>query len=209
MNQKNNVIDITGTIVTPFTFSHEVYGEKFYSVGVQALRESGNIDTLNVVISSKIIDVSKDMYGTKVDLYGQLRTRNETINNKTHLQVYLFVQEIELFNELVHAKGLFDKNLVELDGYICKTPVYRKTPKGRAIADILVAVNRPYGKSDYIPCIAWGRNATMSERLGIGQHIQLKGRLQSREYEKKLSETESETRIAYEVSINNIDIVEG
>ena len=135
-------------------------------------------------------------------MFGQFRSYNRHEENKNKLVLSVFVREVNL---LESEDEIQRPNSIFLDGYICKEPVYRKTPLGREIADLLLAVNRPYGKSDYIPCICWGRNARFAESFAIGGHIQLWGRIQSREYQKKIDENEYEKRIAYEVSVSKME----
>lgn len=199
--QTKNQVTICGTISSKPTFNHEVYTEKFYNFNVEIKRLSENTDTIRCVISDRLVDVSKFDEGSQVKITGKLRTFNEKKENeKVSLQVYVFVDSIE---EIEEIKTI---NSVYLDGFVCKKPTYRQTLSGREIADILVAVNRPYGKSDYIPCICWGRDARyVSNEVEVGQPIRIKGRIQSREYIKKISDTESITRTAYEVSASVVE----
>lgn len=202
---KNNQITVIGNLVFEFSFSHEVMGERFYTTKLSVKRKSGNADILPIVVSDRLVDVSKEWTGRIVRVSGQVRTYNKHEENKTHLILSAFAREFEEIQELPFMDF---KNDVFLDGFICKNPIYRETPLGRKVADILLAVNRPYGKSDYIPFIVWGRNAVFVNNLEVGAHIKVHGRLQSREYQKKINEYESETRVAYEVSISRIEVVE-
>ena len=199
----NNVVEVMGKIVSQVTFSHEVYGEGFYSFTIEAARLSDNADLLPVTISERLIDKELLTIGTVVDIKGQLRSYNNYNNKKNKLVLTIFVRQIEIIQEQVEI----NPNKIFLNGYICKPPIYRVTPFGREIADILVAVNRAYNKSDYIPCIAWGRNAKFAGNLKVGENIKLWGRIQSRKYQKKNGE-DVEEKIAYEVSISKLDITE-
>ena len=199
---ENNQVSVSGEIVSGFTFSHEVFGEGFYMVDILVRRLSDSADQIPVMISERLIDVSGDYVGEYIRIGGQFRSYNRHEEKKNRLVLSVFAREVEFRDgELENAKT----NQIFLDGYICKPPVYRKTPLGREIADLLIAVNRPYGKSDYIPCICWGRNARFASGFEVGGHAQICGRIQSREYVKKLSETESERRIAYEVSVSKLE----
>lgn len=203
---ENNQVIIAGEIVSGFTFSHEVYGEGFYMVEVAVNRLSSNADYLPVMVSERLIDVRENYEGEYVCIAGQFRSYNRHEEKKNRLVLSVFAREISFTDE--PGEGT-KSNQIFLDGYICKEPIYRKTPLGREIADLLIAVNRSYGKSDYIPSICWGRNARYASGFAVGTHIQLWGRIQSREYVKKLNEFEAEKRIAYEVSVSKIDCLEG
>ena len=202
-NIKNNQVTICGEIAGEFVFSHEVYGEGFYLVDVLARRLSGACDAIPVTVSERLIDVTQNYIGQYVRVSGQFRSYNRRDADKTRLSLSVFAQELEFVEKLMD-----DVNQIFLDGYICKEPNYRETPLGREIADILVAVNRSYGKSDYIPCITWGRNARFTYGLDVGSHVKICGRIQSREYQKRISDTETETRVAYEVSVSKIEVEE-
>lgn len=196
MNRKNenNKVEIVGIFISNFQYSHSVLREKFYIANFKVNRLSENFDVIPILVSDCLIDINDDWIGKTLKISGQFRSYNQHKNNRNNLILSVFAQEID-------KSESYDNNYIFLDGYICKVPIYRKTPLGREIADILLAVNRPYGKSDYIPCIAWGRNARISSSLAVGTRIQINGCIQSRQYNKKLSETEYETRVAYEVSI--------
>lgn len=195
---------VAGEIISGFTFSHEVFGEGFYMVDVLVSRLSDTYDTIPLMVSDRIIDVDEDCIGRKVEAKGQFRSYNKHEETKNRLILSLFVREIEFIDDEYISKP----NHIYLDGYICKSPVYRMTPLGREIADVLLAVNRAYGKSDYIPCICWGRNARFAGKLAVGEHVAVWGRIQSREYKKKISDDEYETRTAYEVSVSKLEVVE-
>ena len=202
---ENNNVELVGEIVSDFRFSHEVYGERFYFVDVAVKRMSETIDYLPLLISEYLIDVNTNHIGEIIHVTGQFRSYNRHEEFKNRLVLSVFVREIEFIEEETEE---MKSNQILLDGYICKDPIYRKTPLGREIADLLVAVNRSYGKSDYIPCICWGRNARFAARFEVGVHVQIWGRIQSREYVKRLNEDEVEKRTAYEVSVSKIEYME-
>ena len=202
---ENNQVTIMGEIVSAFQFSHEVFGEGFYMVDVSVKRLSNSEDTIPVMISERLIDVTEDYTGEFIMVNGQFRSYNKHDELKNRLVLSVFAREVEFIEE--ELDGAKTNNIM-LDGYICKLPVYRKTPLGREIADLLIAVNRPYGISDYIPCICWGRNARFAQAFEVGNHVQVFGRIQSREYVKKLSETATEKRTAYEVSVSKLECLE-
>ena len=201
---ENNQVTIMGEVASPFTFSHEVFGEGFYMMDVNVKRLSNSEDRIPLMISERLIDVSQDYTGEFIMVSGQFRSYNRHDEQKNRLVLSVFVREVSFIEEELDGAKT---NNIFLDGYICKLPVYRKTPLGREIADLLLAVNRPYGKSDYIPCICWGRNARFASTFEVGEHVQIMGRIQSREYIKKLTETETEKRIAYEVSVSKLEYV--
>lgn len=202
---ENNQVTIMGQVATEFVFSHEVFGEGFYMVEVLVKRLSNSDDRIPLMISERLIDVTQDYTGEYIVAHGQFRSYNRHEEQKNRLVLSVFVREVEFVEEEPDGSKT---NSILLDGYICKEPIYRKTPLGREIADLLLAVNRPYGKSDYIPCICWGRNARYASGFEVGEHVQVLGRIQSREYIKKLSETETEKRIAYEVSVSKLECLE-
>ncbi|MBP3421147.1 MAG: single-stranded DNA-binding protein [Lachnospiraceae bacterium] len=202
MNE-NNKVTIMGEVVSEFTFSHEIYGEGFYLVDILVPRLSDSADQIPLMVSERLLDVKQDYRGEKIKVTGQFRSYNRHEERKNKLVLSVFVREWEFIDEVERSEMT---NHIELDGFICKEPVYRKTPLGREIADILLAVNRPYGKSDYIPCISWGRNARYANEFQVGSRCKVIGRIQSREYMKKLSEDEVEKRIAYEVSVSKLEV---
>ena len=202
---ENNQVTIMGEIASGFTFSHEVFGEGFYMVDVLVKRLSNSDDRIPLMISERLIDVTQDYEGEYIMVSGQFRSYNRHEEQKNRLVLSVFVREVEFVEEEMDGAKT---NSILLDGYICKAPGYRKTPLGREIADLLLAVNRPYGKSDYIPCICWGRNARYASGFEVGAHVQVLGRIQSREYIKKISEIETEKRIAYEVSVSKLEYME-
>ena len=196
--EKNNRVFIAGEIVSDAIFSHEIYGEGFYEFFVRVMRLSGQADILPVTMSERLIQGGMLCKGKSLCALGQFRSYNKLENGKSRLMLTVFVRE--LLPELPEK----NPNSILLSGYICKPPVYRTTPFNREIADVLVAINRAYNKSDYIPCIAWGRNARFVKNLAVGDRIAISGRIQSREYQKKLSDTESRTMTAYEVSVSKL-----
>lgn len=208
---ENNQVTIVGEIVSDFVFSHEVFGEGFYMVDVQVVRLSDSADIIPLMVSERLIDVKADYKGTYIEAIGQFRSYNRHEERKNKLVLSVFVREVNFVTE-EEAENTYIENAktnqIYLDGFICKEPVYRKTPLGREIADLLVAVNRPYGKSDYIPCICWGRNARFASTFEVGTRCEIWGRIQSREYVKKISEEETERRVAYEVSVSKLEVLE-
>lgn len=195
---ENNQVNICGKIVEELKFAYQISREGVYSTKIQVERLSNSFDVIPVLISEKLINVKEYYVGKTVQIKGQFHSRNYHKENKSHLLLYIFAEEIFL------EQNQNQENQIFLDGFICKQSAYRRTPLGREIADLLLAVNRPYGKSDYIPCICWGRNAKFAEKFKVGEHIQIWGRIQSREYIKRINKTETEKRIAYEVSINKL-----
>lgn len=201
---ENNKISVIGEVLTGFTFSHEVCGEGFYMMDIAVKRLSGQADILPLMVSERLLDVHQDYSGSTIEALGQFRSYNRHEGMRNRLMLSIFAREVRFMEEFTDYTKT---NRIFLDGYICKPPIYRKTPLGREIADILLAVNRPYGKSDYIPCISWGRNAHYASGLEVGDRVRIWGRIQSREYMKQLNGTESEKRIAYEVSISRMEEV--
>ena len=200
----NNQVTIAGEVVSEFSFSHEVYGENFYIVNIAVCRLSNSFDIIPVMISERLMDVTAYYRGCTLQAIGQFRSYNRHEETKNRLVLSVFAREAEIINI---DEGEQNPNHIFLDGYVCKHPVYRKTPLGREIADVLLAVNRPYGKSDYIPCICWGRNARFADQFEVGTHVQIWGRIQSREYQKKIDEEIYEKRVAYEVSVSKLEYI--
>ena len=182
---KNNQAVVAGEIISDFEFSHEVFGEGFYFVKLKVSRLSHSSDIIPLLVSERLIDVSQSHIGQFLEARGQFRSYNKHENNRNHLVLSLFVRELELIDSVENRKP-------------------RTTPLGREIADVLLAVNRAYGKSDYIPCICWGRNARYAGNLSVGSRIQLWGRIQSREYQKRVGENNVVSRVAYEISVNKM-----
>ncbi|WP_310603960.1 single-stranded DNA-binding protein [Anaerosporobacter sp.] len=201
----NNQVSIAGEVISEFKFSHDVFGEGFYTVDVSVGRLSNSSDVIPLMISERLMDVKKSYIGEYIEILGQFRSYNRHEESRNRLVLSVFVREVKICEEGYDSPK---PNYIFLDGYVCKQPIYRKTPLGREIADILLAVNRPYGKSDYIPCICWGRNARFAESFTVGGHIQVFGRIQSREYQKKVGEEDFEKRVAYEVSVSKLECIE-
>ena len=195
---KNNRVYVSGEIVSDGVFSHEIYGEGFYEFFVSVKRLSGQADVLPVTISERLIKGADIGRGSQISAIGQFRSYNKIDSGKSRLMLTIFVRE------LLEDAPEKNPNNILLSGYICKPPVYRTTPFNREIADLLIAVNRAYNKSDYIPCIAWGRNARFVKNLCVGDKVAISGRIQSREYQKRLSETDVKTMTAYEVSVSKL-----
>ena len=196
--ENNNKVFISGEIVSQAEFSHEVYGEGFYEMSVLVKRLSGQGDVLPVTLSERLIADKALKLGSTLNALGQFRSYNKLVDGKSKLMLTVFVRELLDFTPVKNP------NTIVLSGYVCKPPVYRTTPFNREIADILLAVNRSYNKSDYIPCIAWGRNARFAKNLAVGEKIAIAGRIQSREYQKKISEEDVRTLTAYEVSVSKL-----
>ncbi|MCL2403913.1 MAG: single-stranded DNA-binding protein [Defluviitaleaceae bacterium] len=205
MENSYNFVEVGGHILTDLVFSHEIYGEGFYRFDVEVERLSGAADALPVTVSERIIDKSTLKPGQHVLIRGQIRSYNNYVeaDRKNKLVLTIFARDIEFQPQAADV----NPNDVFLNGYLCKPPIYRTTPFGREIADLLVAVNRSYNKSDYIPCIAWGRNARYAGRLAVGDNIRLWGRMQSRQYQKRKDDGEVLEKTAYEVSTAKIEVV--
>lgn len=201
---KNNHVDLIGEIQSDLVFSHEVYGEGFYTFKLLVPRLSQNEDIIPITISERLIDISKSHIGELVEIVGQFRSYNRHLDGKNRLILTLFARELIFIGDEEITKN---PNYIFLDGYICKSPLYRTTPFGREITDILLAVNRPYNKSDYIPCISWGRNARFANEFKVGDRLKVWGRIQSRTYQKKVGKETFEEKVAYEVSITKMETV--
>lgn len=208
---ENNSLVLMGKVANEKTFSHEIYGEKFYQFSLSVPRLSGNADNIPITISERLFRDEDIAIGKNVKVNGQFRSYNGYENNKNRLVLTVFVKDIEFLpdgEEVLTDKDVVS-NEVDLTGFICKPPIYRQTPFGREITDILIAVNRAYNKSDYIPCIAWGRNARFCSKMPVGTEVKVTGRVQSRNYEKKYEDGTVEQRVAYEVSVSNLEVVNG
>lgn len=211
---ENNYLTLVGKVTGEKTFSHEIYGERFYVFNLSIPRLSGNADIIPITVSERLLKEETLTEGKKLLVKGQFRSYNSYENEKNRLILTVFAKDImevedneeDEENEMVRKEIV--TNEVVLVGYICKKPIYRQTPFGREISDILLAVNRAYNKSDYIPCIAWGRNARFCQNLEVGSQVKVVGRVQSRTYEKKFEDGTVQTRVAYEVSIGSLEVIE-
>lgn len=205
---ENNHLVLVGKVTSDKKFSHEIYGESFYIFDLEVARLSGNSDIIPITISERLILEKELEIGDKVAIEGQFRSYNSYENEKNRLILTVFAKDIKYLSE-EDEENSSEKvsNEVTLIGYICKKPIYRQTPFGREISDILLAVNRAYNKSDYIPAIAWGRNARFCQNIEVGTKVKITGRVQSRNYEKKFEDGTAQTRTAYEVSISSLEIV--
>ena len=203
---ENNWVSLVGRITTESKFNHELYGEGFYTFELDVLRLSKCYDKIPVIISERLIPIEMLEVGKCVKLHGQFRSYNSIGGNGRKLILMAFVRDIDIIDEdeYIHTK---DPNEIYLNGFICKLPMYRKTPFGREICDLLVAVNRQYFKSDYIPCISWGRNAKFAQYLHQGDNIKLWGRVQSREYQKKHENGQVTNNRAYEISVSKMELI--
>ena len=210
---ENNYLTLVGKVTGEKKFSHEIYGESFYIFNLEIPRLSGNSDLIPITISERLLKEDTLNEGKKLLVKGQFRSYNSYENEKNRLILTVFakdlieIEETEEVEENEMVKKDTITNEVVLIGYICKKPIYRQTPFGREISDILLAVNRAYNKSDYIPCIAWGRNARFCENMEIGTEVKIVGRVQSRIYEKKYDDGRVEQKVAYEVSIASLEVI--
>jgi len=195
--RENNKVSLTGKVTTVPAFSHTLFDEKFYEFMLEVPRLSEYSDTIPITVSDRLLKIGSLDIGSTICVNGQFRSYNKLLDGRSRLMLTVFARDII-------EPSTHNPNLIELKGYICKPPIYRTTPFDREICDMLIAVNRAYNKSDYIPCIAWGRNARFIKESTVGQKLQISGRIQSRSYVKKISDTESVTKIAYEVSIGKI-----
>lgn len=207
----NNHIILVGKVTSDKTFSHEVYGERFYIFKIEIPRLSGTSDIIPITVSERLLPAEDLKIGEKVVIKGQFRSYNTYVDNKNRLILTVFAKDLIPEDSFTEEQEEWEKqnisNEVVLNGYICKAPIYRQTPFKREIADLLLAVNRAYNKSDYIPCIAWGRNARFCQNIEVGTCVKIVGRVQSRIYEKKYEDGTSEERVAYEVSVGSMEIV--
>lgn len=201
----NNRVIVAGKMMEELEFSHSIYGEGFYKAFIGSPRLSDESDVLPITISERLLEGIELNKEDELTIQGQLRSYNMKVDGQNKLILVIFSRDLKIS---IDEKMSKNPNQIFLDGYICKNPMYRTTPFGREITDLLIAVNRPYNKSDYIPCIAWGRNARFSQNLEVGQRIKLWGRIQSRKYQKKFSDGEVVNKTAYEVSISKMDIVD-
>ena len=204
---ENNHLVLVGKIVSEQKYSHEIYGEKFYSFNLEVVRLSSTTDIIPITVSERLVTDFELEIGKEVEVEGQFRSYNNYENEKNRLILTVFAKEIKEKQENPEGEKEGVTNEVTLIGYVCKKPIYRQTPFGREIADILLAVNRAYNKSDYIPCIAWGRNARFCQKIEVGTEVKIVGRVQSRTYEKKYEDGTVETRVAYEVSIASMEVI--
>ena len=199
---QNNRVCLSGKIVSEPVYSHEILGEGFYDLNIAVKRLSGQEDIIPLTVSERLMENESFETGNLIGVIGQLRSYNKMVDNRSKLVLRVFVRELAAVDE-------DNPNTIEIDGFVCKQPVYRTTPFKREITDMLIAVNRAYNKSDYIPAIAWGRNARFAGNFQIGDRVQMVGRIQSRVYQKQLEDGTVEERMAYEVSISKLDVVEG
>ena len=199
---ESNKVILIGNLVSDFEYSHTIFGEDFYSVTIEVPRLSDIVDQLPAIISERLLTEQEFKIGDKVSLRGQFRSYNRKERDKSRLILNIFVKDIHIYEE---NEGKNNPNYIYLDGYICKPTVYRETPFGREICDLLLAVNRMYNKSDYIPCITWGRNARYAKNIQVGDRLKVWGRIQSRRYEKKMQNGEIVEKVAYEVSISKLN----
>lgn len=199
-----NALHLSGTVIGTPVVGHEAFGEKFYYLTLGVPRLSGAQDQLPVTLSERLLlDGAMLKEGDRLAIEGQVRSYNKIIEGAGRLLITAFAQRI------VEPDERENPNQVQLTGTLCKAPAYRTTPFGREIADMMLAVNRAYGKSDYIPCITWGRSARFAAKLSVGDKITLTGRLQSRAYQKQLPDGNVVEKTAYEVSVGHLELLEG
>ena len=198
---ENNQVTVMGEVVSDFSYSHEIYGEGFYMVDIKCTRLSDSFDIIPVMVSERLLDVTASYIGMLLCVNGQFRSYNRHEERRNRLVLSVFAREVKFIEEMEESSKT---NQIYLDGYICKEPVYRKTPLGREIADLLLAVNRPYGKSDYIPCICWQEDAERYADLKPGDCVELTGRVQSRQYVKAQADGRYDVRVAYEISVKKM-----
>ena len=207
---ENNHLVLVGKVTSEKRFSHEIYGEKFYIFDLAVPRLSGNADIIPITVSERLLSINDLQIDSKITVEGQFRSYNSYENERNKLVLTVFAKDIKFVEdqeaEIEVSKDVVS-NEVTLNGYICKKPIYRQTPFGREISDLLLAVNRAYNKSDYIPCIAWGRNARFCENIPVGTEVKIVGRVQPRTYEKKYEDGTVETKVAYEVSVSSLEVV--
>ena len=190
---RKNMVVLCGAVQSEPTFSHENHGERFYRFPLAVQRLSGQQDCLWVLMTASQLRSFSTLHCRRVKVEGQLRSFNNKSGQGSKLVISVLARSItETLEE--------DRNCIRLTGVLCKPPVLRRTPLGRCICDVMLAVNRRYGRADYLPCIAWGQVAVTVGRMGVGDTLSLDGRLQSRQYTKVLEDT-SEVRTAFEVSI--------
>ena len=222
---ENNCVTLIGKVASDKRLSHETFGEKFYLFDLEVMRLSDIADIIPITVSERLLTNFDLSIGNEIVVDGQFRSYNNYENEKNRLVLTVFAKDIQEYSKIKEQeeqeieddeteesesseKKSEVTNEIILIGYICKKPIYRQTPFGREIADILLAVNRAYNKSDYIPCIAWGRNARFCQNIEVGTEIKITGRIQSRTYEKKFEDGTAETRVAYEISIASMEVIE-
>lgn len=198
---ENNKVTMAGYAETDFVIDHEIYGERFFKIFISVKRESGTVDMIPVIVSERLFDVSKSICGEHVIIHGEFRSYNKKTEIETHLLLFVFASEFCI----TYSKDRINEAIVE--GFICRKPTFRTTPFGREVSDMILAVHRFYGKSDYIPCICWGRSAKFAYCMNVGDRVQITGRIQSRQYIKVIDGIEEE-RTAYEISANDIQKLE-
>ena len=201
----NNVVTISGKVATELKYSHEIYGEGFYQFILDVPRLSDSSDNISITISERLIGQRELTPGALINIEGQFRSYNSFGENGSKLLLTVFAREMSFTDD---ENLIRNSNKIYLNGFICKKPVYRSTPFGREITDLLIAVNRAYNKSDYIPCISWGRNARFCSTLNVGDNIRIWGRIQSRTYQKKMPDGSNMSRVAYEVSLSKLEIAD-
>ena len=198
---ETNSAILIGVVLSTPVISHKSYGETFYNFSMGIDRKSNYRDVIQIIVSERLVWNQEFNPGDYVEVLGQIRTYNEEQDGRNKLNVVVFAREFKLYDDI----KVEHENKITLEGFICKKPIGRISPLGREICDIMLAVNRMYNKSDYIPCIAWGRNAGYASNLSVGTKISITGRIQSREYRKRDFDGNITVKIAYEVSILKLE----
>ena len=199
----DNTACLKGHVVKGPEFNHKTYGEAFYLIILGIFRKSGYEDRIRLIISERLMRGRSPREGELLEIHGQVRTYNKEKAGSSHLEVTVFAREMEYCRQ----DGFVYENFISFEGFICKRPVRRTSPLGRDICDLMIAVNRMYNKSDYIPSIAWGRNAAYAEMLEVGDKVSVEGRIQSREYRKYTEDEGLVTKTAYEVSVTRLEVI--
>lgn len=201
MKEQNNVVTLYGKVISNPVFHHKISGKRFFEFFLSVDRLNNNRDIIPILVNNDQMDSKKNYIGKAILMIGQFRSYNDCSSIRHRLKLHVFAHEITLLNKYDETLA---QNTIFLDGYLCKEPIYRTTPFGKKITDIMLAINRPCGRTDYIPCITWNKMARYTRTLKVGSHVQLDGRIQSREYQKQLNETTYITKTAYEVSAYKI-----
>lgn len=198
--KQTNSVFLQGRIGSTIEYSHDLYGERFYEFKLNVPRLSEHLDVIPITASEQLVNSLKE--DELIAVSGQFRSFNRPDGERSRLILSVFAREI------LPPLAEVNPNTAELIGYICKPPIYRTTPFNREICDVLLAVNRAYSKSDYIPCIAWGKNARLIKNAPVGQKLDVSGRIQSRQYTKRLDDGDVQIRTAYEFSIGAVEFMQ-
>ena len=205
---EHNQVIMSGTVLQPLTMSHSAYGEDFYGTVLSVARRSGLLDRIPILIPGRILGSDMHCLGQRIQSRGQYRSWTQHEQGRNHLILQVFVTELSFLGR--SGPAACSRNDIYLDGYVCRDPIYRLTPRGREIAEMLLAVGRAYNKSDYLPCICWGTNARAAQSMKSGAHVRIWGRIQSRIYHKSLLPEDGGSRdyiekTAYEISVARME----